>query len=94
MSEKQQIYKCTSCIRVVEVVEGGGSALMRCGEKMKLVTGNTGDAAARRHVPVLEPAEGGVKSTIGDSSHPMEEKHHINELKLLPMAGVSTISET
>ena len=84
MLEKQEIYKCTNCVNIVEVVEGGGgTTLMCCGEKMKLVTENTFDAADPRHVPVINPTKGGVKITIGDSSHPMEEEHYIKWIEVI-----------
>lgn len=84
MLEILEIYKCKSCVNIVEVVEGGGAAnLVCCGEKMKLLTENTIDAAAERHVPIINPTKGGIKITIGDVNHPMEEKHYIKWIEVI-----------
>ena len=44
---------------------------------------NSTDAASEKHVPVIEKVDGGVKVTVGDVAHPMEEKHYIEWIELI-----------
>ena len=34
MPEKLEVYKCEACGNIVEVLQGGGSELVCCGEEM------------------------------------------------------------
>ncbi|MBL4902597.1 MAG: desulfoferrodoxin [Desulfocapsa sp.] len=77
MPEKMQVYKCELCGNIVEVLHGGGSDLVCCGENMVHVKENTVDAAKEKHVPVVEKIDGGFKISVGSVPHPMEEKHYI-----------------
>ena len=83
MPNRLEIYKCELCGNIVEVVHGGGAALVCCGKEMTLRTENTVDAAKEKHVPVIEFVEGGVKIKVGSVSHPMEEKHYIEWIEIV-----------
>jgi len=83
MPKQLEIYKCELCGNIVEVVHGGGAALVCCGQEMKLMVENTVDAAKEKHVPVIEKVEGGYKVTVGSVLHPMEEKHYIEWIELV-----------
>lgn len=83
MPKLLEIYKCELCGNIVEVVHGGGAALVCCGQEMTLRTENTVDAAKEKHVPVIEFAAGGVKVTVGSVAHPMEEKHYIEWIEII-----------
>jgi superoxide reductase len=37
MAEKNQVYKCTMCGNIVEVLEGGNGKLSCCGQLMALL---------------------------------------------------------
>jgi superoxide reductase len=50
---------------------------------MLLLEENTIDAAVEKHVPVIEPIEGGYKVIVGEVNHPMIEKHYIEWIELL-----------
>lgn len=78
-----EVYKCELCGNIVEIVHGGGAALVCCGEEMKQLTENTVDAAKEKHVPVIEISDGVVKVTVGSVLHPMEEKHYIEWIELI-----------
>ena len=78
-----EVFKCQLCGNIVEVVHGGGAALVCCGENMTLQTENTVDAAHEKHVPVIEVGDGFVKVKVGSVTHPMEEKHYIEWVELL-----------
>ena len=81
--EKLQIYKCSLCGNIVEVVHAGGGTLVCCGKDMDRVEENTTDAAQEKHVPVVEKVDGGTKVTVGSVAHPMEEAHLIQWVQLI-----------
>jgi len=83
MTEKLQIYKCSVCGNIVEVLHTGAGELVCCGKPMELMAANTIDAAKEKHVPVIEKTDVGVKVKVGSVPHPMEEKHHIEWIELL-----------
>ena len=60
MTKVREIYRCQICGNVVEVVNPG-AVLSCCGEPMKLMKENTSDGAKEKHVPVIEPIEGGYR---------------------------------
>lgn len=83
MMELLQVYKCSKCGNIVELVHVGGGQLVCCGEPMKLLTENTSDGAREKHVPVIEKVPGGWRVTVGAVVHPMEEKHYIEWIELI-----------
>ena len=83
MAKKLEIYKCTVCGNIVEVLHGGDGELVCCGEPMQLLKENTTDAAKEKHVPVIEKIDGGYKVKVGSVPHPMEAKHYIEWIELL-----------
>ncbi len=83
MAEKLQIYKCTVCGNIVEVVHGSTGELVCCGKPMELLDEKIADAATEKHVPVVEKIDGGFKVKVGSVPHPMEEKHYIEWIELL-----------
>lgn len=83
MAAKLEIYKCSLCGNIVEVLHGGEGQLVCCGEPMDKLTENTTDAAKEKHVPVIEKVDGGYKVSIGSVLHPMVEDHYIEWIELL-----------
>jgi superoxide reductase len=83
MATKLQVYKCSMCGNIVEVLHGGAGELVCCGKPMELLKENTTDAAKEKHVPVIEKIEGGYKVKVGSVAHPMEEVHYIEWIELL-----------
>ena len=82
MTALLQVYKCSLCGNIVEVIHAGEGELVCCGEPMKLMTENTVDASKEKHVPVIEKIAGGYKVKVGSIPHPMEEKHYIEWIEL------------
>jgi len=82
-TQKLQIYSCKICGNIVEVIHTGDGTLTCCREPMELFVENTTDAAQEKHVPVIEPVEGGIKATVGSVAHPMEPEHHIAWIEVL-----------
>jgi len=82
MTARLEIYKCDVCGNIVEVMHGAPGELVCCGQPMKCLKENTVDAALEKHVPVIEPIEGGVKVKVGSTAHPMEAKHYIEWIEI------------
>ena len=83
MAQKLQIYKCTSCGNIVEVLFAGTGGLTCCQQPMELLDEKTADATTEKHVPVIEKTDDGYKVTVGTTLHPMEENHYIQWIELL-----------
>lgn len=83
MPNQLEIYKCTHCGNIVEVLHGGGAELVCCGEAMKHMKEGATDGALEKHVPVIEKVDDGYKVKVGSAPHPMEEKHYIEWIELL-----------
>jgi len=83
MAKRLEIYKCSTCGNIVEVLDGGAGELVCCGSPMTLMTENTVDAAKEKHVPVIEMGAGKITVKIGSVPHPMEEKHYIEWIELI-----------
>lgn len=83
MIELRQIYHCPICGNLVEVLFVGGGELVCCGQPMKLLEGNTVDAAVEKHVPVVTEMGDKVKVSVGSVAHPMEEKHYITMIEVM-----------
>ncbi len=82
-TERTQIYLCEKCGNMVEVVRAAGGTLVCCGQNMTLLQEGVTDAATEKHVPVVEKINGGFKVTVGEVTHPMEEKHWIEFIELV-----------
>ena len=78
-----QVYKCSVCGNIVEVIHVGGGELVCCGKPMILLEENTVDAAQEKHVPFVEKTEQGVKVKVGEAEHPMESEHYIEFIEII-----------
>ena len=83
MSEQSQIFKCSSCGNIIEVLHKGAGELVCCNSPMDLFEEKTADKATEKHVPVIEKIADGYKVTVGSTLHPMEEKHLIEWIEIL-----------
>ncbi len=82
MTEKRQIYKCSICGNIVEVLHTGAGHLVCCGKPMELQQEKTDDAGQEKHVPVIEKTDTGIKVKVGSVPHPMEENHYIEWIEI------------
>ncbi len=83
MIERLQVYKCSVCGNIVEVLTAGGGTLVCCGKPMDHLTAKTADQGKEKHVPVIEKVEGGIKVKVGSTTHPMEDKHYIEWIEVI-----------
>lgn len=80
---KNQVYKCSICGNIVEVLFAGGGQLVCCGQPMELLTEKTQEEGMEKHVPVIEKTDKGVKVKVGSIPHPMEEAHYIQWIEVI-----------
>lgn len=80
---QNEIYKCSVCGNIVEVLHIGGGELVCCGKPMELQKENTVDAALEKHVPAIERTDKGFLVKIGEVPHPMEEAHYIEWIEII-----------
>jgi superoxide reductase len=84
MIEKNQIYKCSVCGNIVEVINAGGGTLVCCGKNMELQEAKDLEAEGKeKHVPVIEKTATGYKIKVGSVPHPMEEAHYIQWIEII-----------
>jgi len=87
MTKLLQIYKCSICGNIIEVVFAGGGELVCCGQPMNLVVENSVDASLEKHVPVLTQDLDNVTIKVGSIAHPMEEAHYIEWIEVIDDNG-------
>ena len=97
MRTEPKFFRCRHCGNMVAMIHDSGANLVCCGEDMTLLTANTSDGAAEKHVPVISIDGTHVNVTVGSVDHPMLPEHHIewvylltekgSQLKYLPLDG-------
>lgn len=88
MTHVRELYECSICGNVVEVVNPGASSLVCCNKPMDKLEAGVKDASLEKHVPVIESIPGGIKVKVGIIAHPMEEKHLIRFIEVLTKGQV------
>ncbi|HZK83686.1 MAG TPA: desulfoferrodoxin [Desulfosporosinus sp.] len=88
MTNLRELYVCSICGNVIEVVNTGASSLVCCNKPMNKLEAGTKDASLEKHVPVVEAVDGGVMIKVGSVAHPMEEKHYIVFVEVLTKGQV------
>ncbi len=83
MTKKYQIYKCSLCSNIIEVLKEGDGDLVCCEENMILLEGKTEDEGKEKHVPIIEKTENGIKVKVGSNPHPMAESHFIEWIEVI-----------
>jgi len=83
MAKRLEVYRCSVCGNIVEVVHGASGVLVCCGKPMELLTENTTDAAKEKHVPVIEKRDNGYNVKVGSVAHPMTPEHYIEWIELI-----------
>lgn len=83
MAKRLDVFKCALCGNIVELLHAGDGELVCCGEPMQLMEEKSADSTTEKHVPVIEPIQGGFKVTVGSTLHPMKEEHYIEWIELI-----------
>lgn len=87
MTKKREVYRCSVCGNIVEVLNEG-AVMSCCGRPMTRLAENDTDGATEKHVPVVEKIVGGYKVRVGSVAHPMTTEHYIQWIELLTEKGV------
>ena len=82
MAERGEIYKCSVCGLIVEVLVSATSVPVCCSKPMEKLEEKTEDEGMEKHVPVIEKAEGGIRVKVGSVPHPMEQEHWIQWIEI------------
>lgn len=83
MTELNQIYKCSVCGNMVEVIHNGAGELVCCGQPMELKTEKNEEEGQEKHKPMVEKTSGGVIVRVGSVAHPMESEHYIEWIEVI-----------
>lgn len=83
MTQKNEVYKCSVCGNIVEILHAGAGELVCCGKPMVKMAENTTDGAKEKHVPVITKTADGYKVAVGSAAHPMAEDHYIEWIELI-----------
>ena len=86
MPKHLEVYKCTHCGNIVEVLHGGGADIVCCGEPMKLMVEGATDGAMEKHVPVIEKVDGGYLVKVAACLTPWKKSTGLNGLNCWPTA--------
>lgn len=82
------LYHCEICGNLICMIEDSGVVPKCCGAEMNRVTANTKDAAAEKHVPVIQREGNSVNIYVGEQPHPMNQMHYIGLIFLLTDSGL------
>ncbi|MBK8805970.1 MAG: desulfoferrodoxin [Bacteroidales bacterium] len=83
MALLNEVYKCTVCGNITEVLHASGGTLACCNQPMKLMKENSVEASVEKHKPVISKIEGGYKVVVGSVEHPMADDHFIEWIELV-----------
>ncbi len=83
MTSLNEVYKCSVCGNIVEVVHTGRGQLVCCGLPMNLQKENTVEASYEKHIPLVEKEKGKIVVTVGSVIHPMTEEHYIEWIEII-----------
>ena len=87
MVKLNELYKCSVCGNIVEVVRVGGGELVCCGKPMNLLEAGVTEASTEKHIPIIEKIEGGYLVKVGSVAHPMLPEHYIEFIEIMTSDG-------
>jgi len=89
MTQMNQVYHCTICGNVVEVLHTGKGTLVCCGQPMVLLEERTEkEEYKEKHVPVASRVGDGLKVAVGSVPHPMKDDHYIEWVEVIEDGNV------
>lgn len=90
MTQKKQIYKCSICGNITEVIHEGAGELVCCGKPMDLMEGKTKEEGTEKHMPIIDIiSENEISVKVGEVDHPMENIHYIEWIEAIMIDGSS-----
>ncbi|MEM0465114.1 MAG: desulfoferrodoxin [Candidatus Pacearchaeota archaeon] len=83
MTKLNEVYRCSICGNIVEIVNESSGNLYCCGKEMSLLIENTTEASTEKHIPVKEKIKDRVIVKVGSIPHPMEDSHYIQWVEIV-----------
>jgi len=83
MTKKTQVWKCSLCGNIIEVLHEGTGSLVCCKQSMDKKEEQNSDSTTEKHVPIIEATDSGIKVTVGSTLHPMDDKHYIEWIEVI-----------
>ncbi len=83
MTKMSELYKCDICLNIVEITHAGNGVLECCNQAMNLLGENNIEASFEKHIPVFSCCGDEITVKVGETHHPMEEKHYIEFIELV-----------
>ena len=83
MKEKVNYFKCPICGNIIEITNGDINRVNCCNKELEQLVANTTDGALEKHVPVYDIVYNEIIIKVGETIHPMEEKHYIMWISLV-----------
>ena len=76
---KLDLYRCSICGNIVEIMVSGGGELICCGKPMeKLEPKIEEDALEEKHIPIfITDEKNNCQIRVGEVLHPMTNEHYI-----------------
>ena len=84
---EMKFYRCETCGQIIAIVKKTAVPVMCCGKPMKEIIPGTTDAAAEKHVPVVEVDGNKVVVKVGSVAHPMLPEHFIEWIAIQTKMG-------
>lgn len=84
---KMKFFRCAHCGNIIAMVEDSGVPVVCCGENMQELVANTTDGAGEKHVPVFELKDNLVHVKVGETEHPMQDRHYIQWIAIQTTGG-------
>ncbi|MFX0071908.1 MAG: desulfoferrodoxin [Candidatus Hermodarchaeota archaeon] len=86
MTKRKEIYRCSVCGKVIEILNGGVPETICCGQPMLHMEEQTAEWKGEKHVPKITIDGNKVTVDVGISMgtpHPMTEEHWIMWIELV-----------
>lgn len=83
MTKINQIYRCSICGNIVQLLHPGNGQLVCCGQPMELLVTKDTDIGFEKHVPVITKTNTETIIEVGSIPHPMEEAHYIEFIEII-----------
>jgi len=83
MIQEKDIFRCSVCGNIIEVVSVGGGTLVCCGKEMAQLEAKQTEEGNEKHVPVMMRDGNIVRVHVGSIDHPMEDAHYIQWIELI-----------
>lgn len=83
-TQKNQVYKCSVCGNMTEVLHPGAGTLVCCGKDMIHMTDEVKpEISGEKHIPIVEIEGTKVTVKVGSIAHPMTPEHYIERIEVI-----------